>query len=90
MGDFTDWAPVTMRMHPVDDVLRDGSLQGLFFVHVKLAKGYRYRFLFLVDGEEVVDRDDNLSSEDGKGLLTNYIDVIDDAKPDMTVEEFIS
>ena len=55
VGDFTDWVPVTMRMHTVREIDEDPSKYNKFFVVVKLAKGFRYRFVFEVDGVEVVD-----------------------------------
>ena len=55
VGDFTDWIPVTMHMHQVKDIQKDPSKNGEFFVEIKLAKGFRYRYAFEIDGQEVID-----------------------------------
>ena len=55
VGDFTDWIPVTMYMHKVVEINKDPSKIGEFFVEVKLAKGFRYRYAFEVDGIEQID-----------------------------------
>jgi len=34
--------------------MKDESKKGEFFVEVKLAKGFRYRYAFEVDGAEVI------------------------------------
>ena len=94
VGDFTDWVPVTMRMHTIKEIDEDPTKNDVFFVVVKLAKGFRYRFSFEVDGTEVVDcsgdnlqrcytpSDPNSSTSKGRadaeGKLTNYIEVPQD------------
>lgn len=86
VGDFTDWIPVTMSMHPVKDIDEDASKRDEFFVDVKLHKGYRYRFSFEVDGVETVDTSGaSLKSANKDGRLTNYIEVGDQ----MTVQDFM-
>lgn len=55
VGDFTDWVPFTMHMHSVQDMKNEPSKYGEFFVVVKLAKGFRYRYLFEIDLTEIVD-----------------------------------
>ena len=51
-GDFTEWIPVTMRMHPYREMEQDPSKVGLFFAQLKLAKGFLYRYVFEVDNVE--------------------------------------
>lgn len=46
LGDFTDWVPFTMQMHPMREIMADWSKDGEFYVVIKLIKGYRYRYLF--------------------------------------------
>lgn len=46
LGDFTDWVPFTMQMHPMREIMADWSKDGEFFVVIKLVKGFRYRYLF--------------------------------------------
>ena len=46
VGDFTDWVPFTMQMHPIKEILKNPDLQDEFFVSVKLVKGFRYRYMF--------------------------------------------
>ena len=84
MGDFTDWVPYTMHMHPMKQILKDQSKDGEFFVEVKLAKGLRYRFLFEVDGVEQVDPNAP-SSANSQGKLTNFVEVEDERQADMTM-----
>lgn len=34
IGDFTDWVPFTMQMHPMNEILKDPTLKDEFFVIV--------------------------------------------------------
>ena len=77
VGDFTDWVPITMKMHLMQQIYEDPSKRGEFFVEVKLAKGFRYRYTFEVDGMELLS-DDNPKSVNRMGELTNYIEVPSD------------
>ena len=77
VGDFTDWVPITMKMHLMQQIYEDPSKRGEFFVEVKLAKGFRYRYAFEVDGMELLS-DDNPKSVNRMGELTNYIEVPSD------------
>ncbi len=74
MGDFTDWVPFTMHMHAVLDMQQDPSKQGEFFVVVKLAKGFKYRYLFEIDSNEIVD-EKSPKDKSKEGKLTNFIEV---------------
>ena len=76
VGDFTEWLPRTMHMHQVKDIDEDASKRDEFFVEVKLIKGYRYRYLFEVDGVEIVDNSGaNMKSANKDGQMTNYVEV---------------
>ena len=77
VGDFTDWVPITMKMHLMQQIYDDPSKRGEFFVEVKLAKGFRYRYTFEVDGMELLS-DDSPKSVNRLGELTNYIEVPSD------------
>jgi hypothetical protein len=61
VGDFTDWTPDTMQMYPVSEVLADPSKLGLFFYICKVVKGYRYRYLFLMNERERVDTSEGVA-----------------------------
>ena len=50
VGDFTDWVPYTMHLHRIIDIQAEPSKKGEFYIEVKLAKGFRYRYAFEVDG----------------------------------------
>ena len=93
VGDFTDWVPVTMHMHTVKQIEADPSKEGLFFVELKLAKGFRYRFSFEVDSTEMVDNSGvNPKCPNKNGKLTNFVEVSQDGEEagTMTVEDFFS
>lgn len=75
-----------MNMHAMSEILKNPSLVDEFFVVVKLAKGFRYRYLFEVDNIEQVDMNDTNHSKNHKGKITNFVEVMDGA---MTVEDFI-
>ena len=85
MGDFTDWIPINMSMYPVSEQIRDATKVGVFFVKVKLIKGFRYKYKFVWREYETVDENWHIRVEtDGK--KNNFIEVQDD---DMTVADFI-
>lgn len=77
VGDFTDWVPITMKMHLMQQILEDPSKRDEFFVEVKLAKGFRYRYMFEVDGQELLSNE-SPKSVNRNGELTNYIEVPSD------------
>ena len=79
-----------MQLHPVSQIQADPEKRGEFYVNLKLAKGYRYRYLFFIDGSEVVDDTTNLKSVRTDGKLTNYIELAKESQEQMTVQEFIS
>ena len=55
MGDFTEWVPVNMRMHTVDEQIHDDSKAGVFFIKLRLIKGYRYKFRYVWRDAETID-----------------------------------
>ena len=76
-----------MQMHPMKEIVRNPDLANEFFVVIKLAKGFRYRYLFEVENVEYVNMNDKSINQ--KGKLTNYIDVgIEDGS--MTISEYLT
>ena len=50
IGNFTEWIPVNMQMHPVDEQQDDPEKAGIFFITVYLIKGFRYKYRFIYKG----------------------------------------
>ena len=67
----------------------DLSKRGEFFVKVKLVKGFRYRYMFEIDGMEVID-EKSPKSVNNAGILTNYLEVKSVEEESMTVKDFLS
>jgi len=88
MGDFTDWVPFTMQMHPMNVILKDPAKEDEFYVDIKLAKGFRYRYLFEVDGVEQLDTTDPNRGTNHKGKMTNYVEVA--GGESMTMGDFMA
>ncbi|MBN8216349.1 MAG: hypothetical protein J0L75_06880 [Spirochaetes bacterium] len=67
MGDFTQWKPVPMKSM--------GSL-GEWEVRVKIPPHGRYRYLFLLDGKEMVpDPNATMRVDDGYGHINSVIKI---------------
>ena len=88
VGDFTDWVPFTMSMHPMSEILKDDTKHNEFFVVIKLAKGFRYRYVFEVDGREEIDMDDPNRGPNHEGRVTNYVEVAGNDES-LTVGDFM-
>ena len=86
MGDFTDWIPINMSMHTVNEQIRDETKVGVFFIKLKLIKGYRYRYKFVWREYETLDDNWHIRVEND-GKRNNFIEIEDDNK---TVADFIS
>ena len=78
VGDFTDWVPFTMQMHPMDQIVKNPALRDEFFVEVKLVKGFRYRYIFEVNNIEMIDEKDPNKGMSSQGQMTNYVDIAGD------------
>ena len=90
MGDFTEWVPVNMRMHTVDEQIHDDSKAGVFFIKLRLIKGYRYKFRYVWRDAETIDQDDPnaLVTVGADGAASNYIEV--EADNNQTVADFMT
>ena len=78
-----------MEMHSVNKQIHDASLVGVFFIKLRLIKGYRYKFRYIWRDAEIVDHDETaLITVDKEGVATNYIEIEnDDGKT--TIADFI-
>ena len=74
MGDFTDWIPINMQMYPVSEQIRDATKVGVFFVKIKLIKGFRYKYKFVWREYETVDENWHIRVETD-GTKNNFIEV---------------
>ena len=72
-------------MYPVSEQIRDATKVGVFFVKVKLIKGFRYKYKFVWREYETVDENWHIRVETD-GTKNNFIEVQDD---NMTVADFI-
>jgi len=88
MGDFTDWIPVNMRMYTVEEQMMDDRKAGLFFIKLRLIKGFRYKYRYVYRDSEVVDHDPQTNVTVSKdGIYNNYLEVAaDDTR---TVADFL-
>lgn len=62
-------------------------MQDEFYVVIKLAKGFRYRYVFEVDGREELDMNDPNRGPNHEGRVTNYVEVAGDES--MTMGDFM-
>lgn len=65
-----------MRMYTVDEQIRDGSKVGVFYINLRLIKGYRYRFRYIWRDAEQVDWSEGANvGPMNDGAAANYIEV---------------
>ena len=75
-----------MEMHSVNEQIRDETKVGVFFLKVKLIKGYRYKYRFVWREYETLDENWHIRVETD-GTKNNFIEIQDDNR---TVADFIS
>lgn len=75
---MTEWIPV--NMHPLKTIQEKPA----FRYQIKVAKGFRYRFWFVCNGNVTLDNSREISMR-GDNTPTNFIEVLED-EDDQLVE----
>ena len=76
-------------MHTVDEQIHNEDKVGVFFIKLRLIKGFRYKFRYVWRDCETVDQNENGSPVivSKEGIASNFIEVSDD---NQTVADFMT